>query len=327
MGIASAASRAAVALIAACALSIQANAQTWPEKPVKLIVNFPPGGVADMLARNIGPGISEALKQPVVADNRPGANGSIGADVVAKSPADGYTFLVTSGGAMTVDPFLYSNLPYDTQKDLTPVASLAIVRVFLLIHPSVPAKNLSEFVAYARANPGKLSYGSAGSGSSPHLAGEMFTRAAKIQATHVPYKGAAPALNDLLGGHVAFFFSGFPAADPHVKAGVLTLLAVSSAKRSAGAPSAPAVAETKGLEGFDITLWQGFFAPKDTPAAVVSRLNAEINKILELDEIRSKLLAQGAEPRPMSVVEFAVFARSEGEKFAQIIKEIGLPAP
>src|SRR5262245_26622424 len=157
MRIAAAAGRAAVVLAAAFALCIPAGAQTWPDKPIKLIVNFPPGGVADTLARGIGPGLSEALKQPVVIENRPGANGSIGADAVAKSPADGYTFLVTSGGAMTVDPFLYSNLPYDTQKDLVPVASLAIVRVFLVIHPSVPAKSLNEFIAYARANPGKLS--------------------------------------------------------------------------------------------------------------------------------------------------------------------------
>ena len=210
MSIASAVGRSAVALIAACVLCAHAAAQTWPDKPVKLIVNFPPGGVADTLARAIAPGLSEALKQPVVVENRPGANGSIGADAVAKSPADGYTFLVTSGGAMTVDPFLYPNLPYDTQKDLTPVASLAIVRVFLLVHPSVPAKNFNEFVAYARANPGKLSYGSAGSGSSPHLAGEMFKRAARIDATHVPYKGAAPALNDLLGGQVQFMFDPGP---------------------------------------------------------------------------------------------------------------------
>ena len=155
-----------VALIAACALCVPAAAQTWPDKPVRLIVNFPPGGVADTLARAIAPGVSEAIKQPVIVENRPGANGAIGADAVAKAPADGYTFLVTSGGAMTVDPFIYASLPYDTQKDLIPVASLAIVRVFLMVHPSVPAKNLNEFVAYARANPGKLSYGSAGRCSS-----------------------------------------------------------------------------------------------------------------------------------------------------------------
>jgi tripartite-type tricarboxylate transporter receptor subunit TctC len=206
MSIVEAVGRSVIALIGAALLSAQAMAQAWPDKPIRLIVNFPPGGVADTLARAIAPGVSEMLKQPVVVENRPGANGSIGADAVAKAPPDGYTFLVSSGGAMTVDPFLYPNLPYDTQKDLTPVASLAVVRVFLLVHPSVPAKTLNEFLAYARANPGKLSYGSAGSGSSPHLAGEMMNRAANINATHIPYKGAAPALNDLLGGQVQFMF-------------------------------------------------------------------------------------------------------------------------
>src|SRR5438874_11355794 len=231
MTITSATGRSIVALIAAFALCAHAAAQAWPDKPVKLIVNFPPGGVADTLARAIAPGVSEAIKQPVVVENRPGANGAIGADAVAKSPADGYTFLVTSGGAMTVDPFIYSNLPYDTQQDLTPVASLAIVRVFLMIHPSVPAKNLNEFVAYARANPGKLSYGSAGSGSSPHIAAEMFTRAAQIEATHVPYKGAAPALNDLLGGQAPFTVDPGPGLQ-HAGTGKLTVLAVASAKRA-----------------------------------------------------------------------------------------------
>src|SRR5260221_12027992 len=206
MSITSPMSRSVVALIAACIVGAHAAAQTWADKPVKLIVNFPPGGVADPLARAIAPGVSEAIKQPVVVENRPGANGAIGADAVAKSPADGYTFLVTSGGAMTVDPFIYPNLPYDTQKDLTPVPSLAIVRVFLMINPLVPAKNLNEFVVYARANPGKLSYGSAGSGSSPHIAAEMFKRPAKIDATPVPYNGAAPAPNDPLGRQIQFLF-------------------------------------------------------------------------------------------------------------------------
>jgi len=226
MSITSGIARSIVALIAACTLCAHALAQSWPDKPVKLIVNFPPGGVADTLARAIAPGVSEAIKQPVVVENRPGANGAIGADAVAKSPADGYTFLVTSGGAMTVDPFLYSNLPYDTQKDLTPVASLAIVRVFLMVHPSVSAKNLNEFVAYARSNPGKLSYGSAGSGSSPHIAGEMFKRAAKIEAIHVPYKGSGPAMQDVMGGNVDSLFDQFPSSKAFIDGGKLKAIGV-----------------------------------------------------------------------------------------------------
>ena len=258
MRIAAAILRPAVALVVACALCVTASAQSWPDKPIKLIVNFPPGGVADTLARSIGPGLSEALKQPVVIENRPGANGSIGADAVAKSPADGYTFLVTSGGAMTVDPFLYSNLPYDTQKDLTPVASLAIVRVFLLIQPSVPAKNLNEFVAYAKANPGKLSYGSAGSGSSPHLAGEMFARTANIRAAHIPYKGAAPALNDLLGGQVQYMFDPGPGLS-HVTANKLVALGVASSKRASRYPDIATLAELGMNVDADTTF--GLYAP------------------------------------------------------------------
>src|SRR5260221_3594150 len=258
MSITSPMSRSVVALIAACIVGAHAAAQTWADKPVKLIVNFPPGGVADTLARATARGVSEAIKQPVIVENRRGANGAIGADAVAKAPADGYTFLVTSGGAMTVDPFISPNLPYDTQKDLTPVASLAIVRVFLVVHPSVPAKNLSEFIAYARANPGKLSYGSAGSGSSPHLAGEMFTRAAKIDAIHVPYKGAAPALHDLLGGQVQFMFDPGPALQ-HMATGKLTVLAVASGKRASRYPDIPTLEELGMKVDADTTF--GVYAP------------------------------------------------------------------
>src|SRR5215813_4370212 len=277
MRIASVLGRGLVALVALCAVCPHAGAQTWPERPVKLVVNFPPGGVADTLARSIGPTISEAIKQPVVVENRPGANGSIGADVVAKSAPDGYTFLVTSGGAMTVDPFLYANLPYDTQKDLTPVAALAIVRVFLMINSSVPAKNFNDFVAYARANPGKLSYGSAGSGSSPHLAGEMFTRTAKIRAEHVPYKRAAPALNDLLGGQVQFMFDPGPGLQ-HAAAGKLTVLAVASGKRASSYPEIPTLQELGMPVDADTTF--GVYAPAGVSSAVVDRMNKEIKKAL-----------------------------------------------
>jgi len=266
MSIVTAVGRSVVALIAASMLCAQPMAQTWPDKPIRLIVNFPPGGVADTLARAIAPGVSEMLKQPVVVENKPGANGSIGADAVAKSPPDGYTFLVSSDGAMTVDPFLYPNLPYDTQKDLTPVASLAVVRVFLLVHPSVPAKNINELLAYARANPGKLSYGSAGSGSSPHLAGEMLKRAASINATHVPYKGAAPALNDLLGGQVQFMFDPGPGLQ-HVATGKLVALGVASGKRAAKYPDIATLDELGVRVDADTTF--GVYAPGGTSPAIV----------------------------------------------------------
>jgi tripartite-type tricarboxylate transporter receptor subunit TctC len=321
MKIASAAIGAVLALVAACALCVPAAAQTWPDKPIKLIVNFPPGGVADTLARNIAPSLSEALKQTVVVENRAGANGSIGAEAVAKAPADGYTFLVTSGGAMTVDPFLYSNLPYDTQKDLTPVASLAIVRVFLLIHPSVPAKTLSEFVAYARANPGKLSYGSAGSGSSPHLAGEMFTRAAKIEATHVPYKGAAPALNDLLGGQVQFMFDPGPGLQ-HVAAGKLTVLGVASSKRASRYPDIATLTELGIIVDADTTF--GLYAPAGLSPAAIDRMNKEVNRALASPALVDVITKLGGDVLPLTIPEFVSRQAADRTRYGAFIKEAGI---
>jgi tripartite-type tricarboxylate transporter receptor subunit TctC len=321
MSFAAATSRVAVALLAVFAFCLPASAQTWPDKPIRLIVNFPPGGVADTLARNIGPSLSEALKQPVVVENRAGANGSIGADFVAKSAADGYTFLVTSGGAMTVDPFLYPNLPYDTQKDLVPVASLAIVRVFLTINPSVPAKTLNEFVAYARANPGKLSYGSAGSGSSPHLAGEMFTRAAKIQATHIPYKGAAPALNDLLGGQEQFMFDPGPGLQ-HAAAGKLIVLGVASSKRASRYPEIATLAELGINVDADTTF--GLYAPAGLSPAIVERMNNEVNGALRSPALIDSISKLGGDVLPLTIPEFVSRQAADRARYGAFIKESGI---
>jgi tripartite-type tricarboxylate transporter receptor subunit TctC len=321
MRIASALGRSAFLFMALCALCAPALAQTWPEKPVKLIVNFPPGGVADTLARNIAPSISEAIKQPVVVENRPGANGSIGADAVAKSAPDGYTFLVTSGGAMTVDPFIYANLPYDTQKDLVPVASLAIVRVFLMIHPSVPANSFNDFLAYARANPGKLSYGSAGSGSSPHLAGEMFARAAKIQATHVPYKGAAPALNDLLGGQIQFMFDPGPGLQ-HAATGKLKVFAVASGKRASRYPDIPTLAELGMNVDADTTF--GVYAPAGVNAAIVERMNKEVNRALASPALADNIQKLGGDVLPLTIPEFVARQAADRTRYGAFIKEAGI---
>ncbi len=311
------------ALVALCALSLMsiASAQTWPDKPIKLIVNFPPGGVADTLARAIAPGLSDALKQPVVIENRPGANGSIGADAVAKSPAGGSTFLVSSGGAMTVDPFLYPNLPYDTQKDLKPVASLAVVRVFLLVHPSVPAKNLNELIAYLRANPAKASYGSAGSGSSPHLAGEMFKRAAKVEATHVPYKGAAPALNDLLGGQVQFMFDPGPGLQ-HVATGRLNVLAVASGRRASQYPDVATLAELGIAVDADTTF--GVYAPAGVSAAIIERMNREINKTLASPPLVDNIARLGGAVAPLTIQEFVDRQTADRARYGAFIKEAGI---
>jgi tripartite-type tricarboxylate transporter receptor subunit TctC len=313
--------RAALALCAALALSVPAAAQTWPDKPVRLVVNFPPGGVADTLARSIAPGISDAIKQPVVVENRPGANGMIGAEVVAKSPADGYTFLVTSGGAMTIDPFIYSNIPYDTQKDLTPVAALAVVRVYLLVHPSVPAKSLHDFVAYLRANPGKLSYGSAGSGSSPHIAAEMFKRAAKVDAVHVPYKGAAPALNDLLGGQVQFMFDPGPGLQ-HAATGKLTVLAVASGKRASQYPDVPTLEELGLRVDADTTF--GVYAPAGVSPAIVERMNREINRTLSSPQLVDNMARLGGAVAPMTIQEFVNRQAADRARYGAFIKEAGI---
>ena len=321
MSIVSGVIRSAVALVAACVLTATAAAQTWPDKPVKLIVNFPPGGVTDTLARAIVPGLSDSIRQPVVVENRPGANGAIGAEAVAKAPADGYTFLVSSGGAMTVDPFLYPNLPYDTQKDLAPVASLAIVRVFLLIHPSVPAKTFAEFVAYARANPGKLSYGSAGSGSSPHLAGEMFKRAAGINATHIPYKGAAPALNDLIGGQIQFMFDPGPGLQ-HAATGKLTVLAVASAKRAAKYADVATLEELGMRVDADTTF--GVYAPAGVSPAIIDRMNREINRTLNSPALVDNMARLGGEVSPLTIPEFVSRQAADRARYGAFIKEAGI---
>ncbi|SCU91464.1 putative extra-cytoplasmic solute receptor [Cupriavidus necator] len=321
--------RIARALCAAlCALGLLAGvsapaaAQPWPDKPIRLVVNFPAGGAADTLARGISPGLSEALKRPVVIDNRPGANGIVGGDAVAKAPADGYTFLLTSGGAVAIDPFLYKKMPYDPLKDLTPVASVALVRVYLLVHPSVPAKTLDEFIAHVRAHPGKLSYGSAGNGSTPHIAAEMFKRAGKLDAMHVPYKGAAPALSDLLAGQVQFMFDPGPGLQ-HVASGKLRLLAVASAKRAAQYPDVPTLAEA-GLQDVDGDSTFGVYAPAGTPPAIVERMNREINRTLAGAQLQENVNKLGGAVAPLSIQAFAERQNVDRARYGRFIRQAGI---
>lgn len=313
---------AATAALAAALAAPAALAQKYPDKPLKLIVNFPPGGAADVIGRALGQALSESLKQQVVVENRPGANGNLGADAVAKSAGDGYTLLMSSGGAVTVNPFLYTKMPFDAERDLVPVASVARVLVFLMTHPSVPVNSAQEFVAYARANPGKLSYGSAGTGSSPHLAGEMFARQAKFQAQHVPYKGAAPALTDLLAGQIQFMFDPGPGLR-HAKDGKLKLLAVGSPKRSSQVPDTPTLAEV-GMAGFDADTVFGLYAPNGTPAPVVAQLHDEINKALATPKVQEVIKGIGGEPAPLTRAEFIAGQQRDRERFGAFINEIGL---
>jgi tripartite-type tricarboxylate transporter receptor subunit TctC len=299
-----------------------AAAQPWPSKPVRIVVNFPPGGAADVIARSVAPGLGEALGQQVVVENRPGANGNIGAEVVAKAPGDGYTLLMSSGGTVTVNPHLYTSMSFDPLKDLQPVAAAARVRVFLVVKPSLPVRDVAQFIAYAKANPGKLSYGTPGTGSSPHLAGEMLKRAAQIDIVHVPYKGAAPALTDLLGGQVDFMF------DPgiglrHVRDGKLRLLGVGSPKRSAMFPDAPTLIEA-GLAGFDADTWFGFYAPAGVGADIVARLNRELNRLLQLPNVRETVANLGGDIGAMTPQEFAELQRADRERFGTLVREAGI---
>ena len=296
-----------------------AVAQTWPTKPIKVVVNFPPGGAADQIARAIGQPLSETLGQPVVIENRAGANGNLGGEAVAKSAADGYTLLMSSGGMVSVNPHIYARMSFDPVKDLTPVAAAARVLVFLVVKPSLPVDTVQQFLTYTRANPGKLTFGSAGNGSSPHLAAEMMKSQAGLFAVHVPYRGAAPALQDLLAGQIDFYF------DPgiglnQVRAGKLKLLAVGSPKRSPLFPQVPTLDEA-GLKGFDADTVFGFYAPAGTPTEVVSRLNREINRTLNLPGVRDRIQSLGGEPLAISPAEFASKASEDSARFSAIIRE------
>ena len=300
-------------------------AQAWPAaKPVRVLVNFPPGGAADVIARAIAAPLGEALAQQVVIENRPGANGNIGADAVAKSSADGYTLLMSSGGTVSINPHLYPNMPFDPNKDIVPVAAAARVLVFLVVRPEIPVKTVAEFVAHARANPGKLSFGSPGNGSSPHIAAEMFKGASRTFMVHIPYRGGAPALIDLLGGQLDFMF------DPgiglqHVRSGKLRLLAVGSPKRSPLFPDAPTLAEA-GIAGFDADSWFGFYAPAGVAPDTITRLNREINRILGTPAVRERITALGGEPAPMSPAEFGLRQQADRERFGAVIKAQGIKA-
>jgi tripartite-type tricarboxylate transporter receptor subunit TctC len=315
--------RIGLALLSSLLLTAPAWAQpSWPAKPIRLVVNFAPGGAADVIARALGPQLSQALQQPVIIDNKPGAGGNLGSGEVAKSPNDGYTLLMSSGGAITINPLIYSNMGFNPEKDLVSIAAVSRVLVFLEANPSLPVTNVQEFIAYARANPGKLSFGSPGQGSSPHLAGEMLKRMAKIDATHVPYKGAGPALTDVLGGQLQFWFDPGPGLK-HVKDGKLKLLAVGSSKRSPMFPEVPTLAEA-GLAGFDADSLFGIYAPAGTPPAVVTRLHAEINKALQVAAVTDAIKLLGAEPAPMSREEFLERHVRERERFGGLVKDLGL---
>jgi tripartite-type tricarboxylate transporter receptor subunit TctC len=306
---------------AVTAASLPAMAQSYPTKPVQLVVAYAPGGTGDVVARIMAARLTDALKQSVVVENRPGASGAIGAQSVARAAPDGHTLLVGQTGEIVVNPHWVKGLGYDPDKDLLPVALASVVPLALVVPGNA---TLGELLATARGGPKPLSFASAGIGTPGHFAGEALKLKADGKMVHVPYKGAGPALNDILGGHVDLYFSGLPAAMPHVKAGKIKILAVSTAKRSGSAADIPAVAETAGFDGFDISLWQAFFAPRGTPTEIVQRLNSTINAILAEPETRKRLQDLGAEVTPLSLDGFAAFVRAQNARYSDLVKATGV---
>ena len=301
-----------------------AAAQAWPSKPVRVVVAFTAGGTTDILARGVGQQLADKLKQSFVIDNKPGAGGNTGSEMAARSPADGYTLLVGSVGPIAVNPTLYPKLPYNPLTDLVPIVQIAEVPNVLVLHPSVPAKTFDEFLAYAKANPGKLNFASTGIGTSSHLSGFVLGKRATIDAQHVPYKGA-DALRDLLAGRVQFMFATIPSVKQHIDAGALRAVAVTSLKRSRSMPEVPTVAE-RGFPGFEAGSWFGFFGPKGTPAEVVATLNKAVNEIIAVPAMEAQLIKEGADPAGGSPQQFAQFVQREFEKWRVVVKESGATA-
>jgi tripartite-type tricarboxylate transporter receptor subunit TctC len=311
--------------LAACFLAVAAQAQPYPSKAIRYVVPFPAGGPLDIVARAIGQELNKSWNQPVIIDNRPGAGGNIGADFVAKASADGYTILMVAVSTHAINVALYSKLPYDPIRDFAPVTLITSVPNVLVVHPSVPVHNVKELIALAKARPGQLSFASGSTGSAGHLAGELFNSMASVDMTHIPYKGAAPAVVDLMAGHVALMFDNLASALPNIKTSRVRALAVTTLHRSPLLPQLPTISET-GLTGFDISTWFGIFAPAGTPREVVTKLAAETARILHMTAMRERLALLGAEPVGNKPDEFAAFVKAEIPKYAKIVKASGAKA-
>jgi len=314
-----------LAALFAAAVASAAFAQAWPTKPIRFIVPYPPGGTSDILARTIGEKLGTALGQTIVVENKPGANGNVGADYVAKASPDGYTFLLADIGAIAISPSVYPSLPFDPVKNFTPVTMVAYSPHILVVHPSVPAKSVAELVALAKSKPGKLNYAASSTGSAPHLAGVEFASRAGIDWAYIPYKGGAQAITDVVGGQADVLFNGMLATYPHVKSGKLRILAVSSANRLPSIPDVPTVAES-GYAGFETGSWQGILAPPGTPRDIVAKMNAEVGKILATPEMKERLAGQGAEVRVTTPAELGTFIARERDRWAKVVKESGVKA-
>jgi tripartite-type tricarboxylate transporter receptor subunit TctC len=299
-----------------------ALADTWPSKPIRIIVPYPPGGTSDILARALAPGITDALGQSVVVENKPGATGNLGADYVAKAKPDGYVFLLADIGSLAISPSVSTDLPFDPVKDFAPVAMVAYSPHLLAVYPSVPANNVKELIALAKAKPDSLNFAVSGIGGANHLAGIDFAMRAGIKWTYIPYKGGSQAITDVVGGQAQVLFNGMLATYPFVKDGKLKVIAISSAKRFSAAPDIPTVAES-GIPGFETGSWQGIVAPAGTPPEIVNKLHDTVTKILATKEMKDRLDKAGAEVRPQTPAQFGEFIRSEKARWAKVVKDSG----
>ena len=315
-------------LLAITALAVMtlapAHAQTWPSKPVRIIVPFPPGGTTDIVARSIGVELQRMWQHPVVIENRAGAGGNIGADAVAKSPADGYTLLMGTVGTHAINQALYaqsgSKMPFDPAKDFVPITLVAGVPNVMVINAKLPVNSVAEFIAYAKARPGQLNMASSGNGTSTHLTGELFKTVTGTYMVHFPYRGSAPAVTDLITGNMNVMFDNLPSALPHIKSGRLKALAVTSRTRPPALPDVPTVEEAAGLKGFDASSWFGLFAPAGTPRTVVDKIQADVAKALAQPAVRERFVAQGADPGGNTPDQFAAFIRAETDKWTRVVK-------
>jgi len=318
--------RAALSVLLFFISTLPATAQTaYPAKQIRLVIPYTAGGGTDVVGRIIAQKLGEAWGQQVIVDNRPGASGMIAGEIVAKAAPDGYTLIMGYTGDVAINQSLFKKMTFDPVKNFTPVALAAVAPMIFVVHPSLPVGNVKQLIALARLKPGQLVYASAGVGQPGHLAFELLQHSGKIQITHVPYKGGAPAVIDLLGGHVMMFFSGIMPAIPHVRTGKLRAIAVSTAKRSPVASEVPTMIEA-GMPGFDLPTWYGVLAPAGTPGDVVAKLTSEISRLLALPDVKERLSREGADPAPSTPEQFAQFIQSEVAKYASIIKEAGVRA-
>ena len=314
-----------VLVVAACMLPTVVGAQTYPSKSIRIIVPWTPGGTTDVLARILGQRLSESFGQQVLIDNRPGASGQIGTDVVAKAAPDGYTLLLGTTAPNSTAPSLYAKLPYDPVKDFAPISLIALTFYVLSVTPSLPAKNIQELVRLAKARPGELNFSSPGNGTPNHLSGEMFKTRTGIQMQHIPFKGSVQAIADVIGGQIPLNFENIAVVLPHVKAGKVRALGVTSAQRTPFLPELPTIAES-GYPGFEAVGWFGFLAPAQIPKDVLTNLNSETVRILNAPEVNTKIAALGAQVRPTTPAEFDAFNREQIQKWGKVIKESGAKA-